>query len=297
MVSLSGGTIIGSSAYSYNNSTYYYLKGVFVEYRTVTLSPFQIAKYETTYELWYEVRQWAISTERGAGVYTFANAGREGHNGTAGDPPTTAKTEPVTMINWRDAVIWCNAYSEMSGKEPVYYTSTSYGTVLRISTNDDGTDTAADKAVMKLDANGYRLPTEAQWEYAARGGGTPPFPSSFAYKWAETNTDEDIAGGLRDYAWYSVNSGNTTHPVGGKTENGAGIKDMSGNVWEWCWDWHEIIGTGTAPDPTGPASGSGRMHRGGSWYDDASYCAVARRNWHFPDAGFSNLGFRVVCGN
>jgi formylglycine-generating enzyme required for sulfatase activity len=144
---------------------------------------------------------------------------------------------------------------------------------------------------MKTGANGYRLPTEAQWEYAARGGGTPPFPNSFANKWAGTNTESDLV----NYAWYNVNSGNATHPVGGRTENVAGLKDMSGNVWEWCWDWYGTIGTVAAADPTGPASGSRRVGRGGSWDGDASYCAVAYRGNFFPNYRISLLGFRVVC--
>jgi hypothetical protein len=85
------------------------------------LSSFRIAKYETSYELWYEVKQWATDAARGGNKYTFANAGREGHDGTAGALPSstcTAKTEPVTGINWRDAIVWCNAYSEMDGKAP-----------------------------------------------------------------------------------------------------------------------------------------------------------------------------------
>ncbi|MDR0997969.1 MAG: formylglycine-generating enzyme family protein, partial [Treponema sp.] len=121
--------VTGNSAYYYSFSQDYY-KGVFIENRTVTLSPFYLAKYETTYELWYEVYQWATTS----GGYTFANPGQEGHNGTAGAAPTEAgKTEPVTTISWRDAVVWCNAYSEKSGKEPVYYTDSGYTTVLRVS--------------------------------------------------------------------------------------------------------------------------------------------------------------------
>jgi formylglycine-generating enzyme required for sulfatase activity len=292
MVSISGGTIVGDAAYYYDSSNDRY-KGVFIAGRTVTLSAFKIAKYETTYELWYEVYQWATDAARGANVYSFANPGREGHDGSDGAAPTTgAKNEPVTAINWRDAIIWCNAYSEMSGKDPVYYTSTAYTTVLRASTNDIGTGTAADGAVMKVGANGYRLPTEAEWEYAARGGGPASTSGSFADRWAGTNT-ESVLG---NYAWYSSNSGSATHEVGTKTANGAQLYDMSGNVYEWCWDWYSsTVSTGTAANPAGPATGTNRVFRGGSWHGNASSCAVAYRFDSTPNFRVNDIGFRVVC--
>jgi formylglycine-generating enzyme required for sulfatase activity len=281
-------TIEGSSAYSFDNHHNVHYQGVFIHGRTVTLSPFRIAKHETTYELWYKVRDWADDNG-----YTFANAGREGNDGIIGDPPTTAKTEPVTMINWRDAVIWCNAYSEMSGKETVYYTDTSYNTVLKISTDESGTNTAADGAVMKDGANGYRLPTEAEWEYAARGGGTPDPDGPFANKWAGTDTEGD----LENYAWYDANSVSATHPVGERTGNGdIGLKDMSGNVLEWCWDWgYSAFGPGPVTDPTGLDSGLRRVVRGGSWFESASVCSVTYRGSLWPDYEFNYMGFRVVC--
>jgi formylglycine-generating enzyme required for sulfatase activity len=287
MVSLSGGTIVGNAAYYYDSSNDRY-KGVFIAGRTVTLNDFKIAKYETTYELWYEVYQWAAGNG-----YRIASPGREGENGTDGAAPTTAaKNEPVTTINWRDAVVWCNAYSEMTGKEPVYYTDNSYSTVLKTSTTSSGTGTLADGAVMKAGANGYRLPTEAEWEYAARGGGPASTSGSFADRWAGTNT------GMGNYAWYSSNAGNATHPVGTKTANGAELYDMSGNVYEWCWDRYGTISTGTAANPAGPATGSYRVFRGGSWSNIASLCAVVYRgssNLLLPGYGYNSIGLRVVC--
>ncbi|MDR1239691.1 MAG: SUMF1/EgtB/PvdO family nonheme iron enzyme [Treponema sp.] len=293
MVSLGGGTITGDSAYYYAPSPDYY-KGVFIAGRTVTLSPFRIAKYETTYELWKEVRDWATGNG-----YTFANNGVEGHGGSfgTGGSDWTAdekKRRPVTAINWRDAIVWCNAYSEKSGRTAVYRDGSDG--VLRDAT--DGT--AADSAVMKAGADGYRLPTEAEWEYAARGG-TPSLTAPFTDKWAGTNTEND----LKNYAWYSDNADSGVgyghpdygvHPVGTKTANSAQLYDMSGNVWEWCWDRNGGISSlETVTDPAGAASGTFRVNRGGNWDDGASYCAVAYRHNFDSDVRYYDLGFRVVC--
>jgi formylglycine-generating enzyme required for sulfatase activity len=280
-------TITGNSVYGNGKGN-----SVFPAGRTVILSPFTIAKYETTYELWDEVYQWATDPARGTNVYAFANSGRQGGNNSTG--PVGTNRHPVTMINWRDAVIWCNAYSEMSEKEPVYYADAGYTTVLRVSTNDSETDTAADQGVMKPGASGYRLPTEAEWEYAARGG-TPDPSGTFADNWAGTNTQSELG----TYAWYFNSAGGATHPVGEKATNRMGLYDMTGNVWEWCWDWLDNISkTETVTDPKAASWGTlgpYRVIRGGGWSAAEIHSKASYRSICYPNEMTKGLGFRVVC--
>jgi len=128
-----------------------------------------------------------------------------------------------------------------------------------------------------------RLPTEAEWEYSCRATSTTAFCFG------------DDADGLSEYGWYDGNSGKTTHPVGEKKPNAWGLYDMHGNVWEWCSDWKAAYPAGSVTDPSGPAMGSYRANRGGSWYFNASYSKSARRSLNEPNTTrSSNLGFRVV---
>jgi len=131
----------------------------------------------------------------------------------------------------------------------------------------------------------YRLPTEAEWEYAARSGGKRE-------KWSGTSDGSSLG----DYAWYDANSGGQTHPVGQKRPNGLGLHDMSGNVWEWCQDWYgrNYYSSSGRDNPGGPSSGSHRVIRGGSWNSDAADARAAFRNRYIPVIRDSFLGFRLA---
>ena len=173
---------------------------------------------------------------------------------------------PVEEVTWFDAIEYCNRRSIQEGLPPCYSYS-SYGT--NPANWPAGWNTSSGNAVnvnCDWSAIGYRLPSEAEWEYAARGG-----LQTHGYTYSGSGTVGDVA-------WHSGNSGNTTHEVGSKLPNELGIYDMSGNVWEWCWDIY--IGTD-------------RVVRGGSWDSYAYYCTVSYRDSYYASDGYSNLGFRV----
>jgi len=167
---------------------------------------------------------------------------------------------PVDKVSWNDAIDFANALSKKEGLEPAY------------SGVDDGV--RWDRA-----ANGYRLPTEAEWEYAAGAGQ--------ATLYAGSSEPSEVA-------WMAANSGERTHSVGGKQSNGWGLYDMSGNVWEWCWDWFGAY-TRSSSDPVGAPSGLYRVMRGGSWYVGPERARVVARDRSYGGARYGGIiGFRLV---
>ncbi|GEM_PF-648555 len=231
---------------------------------TVSLSPsFYMGMYEVTQEQYQQVM---------------------GTNPSEFKSFTDASKRPVEKVSWYDSVLFCNLLSQNEGLEPAYYADPAFKTIINNATAyTDGTN-----AYWKRDAKGYRLPTEAEWEYAAKGGN-----KARGYIYAGYNN-------LAQAAWYKDNSASTTHPVGLRAPNELGLYDMLGNVWEWCWDWYNYwyyYSKNPNIDPTGADSGAGRVCRGGSWDSVADDCRLARRGNSSP--GYRHdifLGFRVARG-
>ncbi|HUT02600.1 MAG TPA: formylglycine-generating enzyme family protein [bacterium] len=217
--------------------------------RTVHISPFMMSETEVTEKQWEDVMGWNDCYDKRGDNY------------------------PVERVAWYDCVSFCNQLSEADGYVKCYeITNTLYS----------GNHITSADVACNFDANGYRLPTEAEWEYACRAGTTSRFYTG------DSESDLDRAG------WYDCSQ---KHEVAQKQGNGLGLYDTHGNVWEWCWDWYDEGYYGTQPDPdsdpAGPGSGATRVLRGGGWGSSALYCRSACRSWDEPSYLITYYGFRL----
>ena len=239
---------------------------VFVRGRVITFPTLIVSDHEVTRGEFKEV----IGTDPSTAPAYDAN-GTE----LTGD---AVLNNPVNYVNWYAAIAYCNKLSIKEGLTPCYTVKDVDFATLKYSDIPTYSNSTWDVATCDFTANGYRLPTEAEWEYLARGGEN--------YKYAGSNTVGDVA-------WYTSNTNDTgTREVKTKQANAYGLYDMSGNVWEWCWDWYGSINSTT--DSAGSASGSGRVRRGGSWFGGGISCAVSDRSSSSPYDRGSFYGLRVV---
>ncbi len=258
---------------TFNEGQYYELP-----VHSVYVSAFYMDKYEVTQDLWNRVKAWGAT------------------NGYSYEYPGSAKAanHPVQSIDWYDMVKWCNARSQLEGRAPAYYTDAALTQVY----------TTGEIAPYVNWNGGYRLPTESEWEKAARGGAV-----GHRFPWSDTDTISESRANYyaasNTYPYdisptYGYNpafiTGNEpyTSPVGSFPPNGYGLYDMAGNVWEWCWDYAGTYPGAPQTDPRGPSTGSTRVGRGGNWNFYAVDCRCAYRYGNSPAYTATNIGFRCA---
>ena len=263
-VEVKGGTVTGDTKYASSDNDY-----IFVPGRTVTISDMYVCDHEVTQ----------------AEYKKYCKYGSSSSSSSCG----VGENYPAYYVNWYDAIVYCNLRSIDEGLTPAYKIgeetdprkwSGIVGDSLNGYCGPSSRNRIWDALTYDKEADGYRLPTEAEWEYIAREAGT----STTTYSGSDT---------IDDVAWYSSNSSSKTHEVKGKNANSLGIYDMSGNVYEWCYDWYGTVSSSTAD--TGASSGSYRVQRGGSRYYSSYYCKVDVRSWYVsPNRRSNDCGFRVV---
>ena len=236
---------------------------------SISLSAYFIGETEVTQELWQAVMGNNPSRFKGSS------------NPPDGDEEQGKR--PVENIEWYHAIAFCNKLSIACGLELCYTVSGVNFATLHFNNIPKWDDGTWNNAVCDLNKNGFRLPTEAEWEWAAMGG--------TEHKWAGTDSESELG----NYAWYYANGNEKTHQVKMKSPNGYGLYDMTGNVHEWCWDWYGSLSDVLPPNYTGAASGNMRVMRGGNYHVFKLYALRAYRASVKPYENYDIGGLRVVC--
>lgn len=255
--------------------------GIATPVHTNFISGFWMDEAEISFSKWKDVYAWAITNG-----YTFDNLGSGRTN-----------NHPVQSVDWYDCVKWCNARSQQEGLTPCYYVDASFACLYQTGLVE------VINGWVDWTANGYRLPTEAEWEKAARGG-----RQGRTFPWGKDTIQHALANYLADTNSFSYDTSPTqgnhpeyqdgpvphTSPTGCFPANGYGLHDMAGNVFEWCWDRYGDYTENYTNDAHGPVTGALRVLRGGSCDDHASFARVADRWSNYPDVEYSLFGFRCV---